>query len=70
MGEPLTEAIERRVRKELGIEVDCIRLVLPEFSYRAAMTNGITEHEWCPVFTARCQTLSVTPDLSEVSASE
>ncbi|WFS26170.1 isopentenyl-diphosphate Delta-isomerase [Rhizobium rhododendri] len=67
-GESLIEAIERRVRKELGIEVNGIRLVLPEFSYRAAITNGITEHELCPVFTARCQTLSVTPDLNEVSA--
>ncbi|MCZ7448249.1 isopentenyl-diphosphate Delta-isomerase [Rhizobium rhizogenes] len=69
-GEPLTEAIERQVRNELGIEVDGIRLVLPEFSYRAAMTNGIAEHELCPVFAARCQTLSVTPNLTEVSAWE
>ncbi len=69
-GEPLTEAVERRAREELGIDVDGIRLVLPEFSYCATMENGITEHELCPVFTARCQTLSVTPDLSEVSAWE
>ncbi|MCA1409260.1 isopentenyl-diphosphate Delta-isomerase [Ensifer sp. IC3342] len=69
-GEPLTEAVERRAREELGIDVDGIRLVLPEFSYCATMGNGITEHELCPVFTARCQTLSVTPDLSEVSAWE
>ncbi|MGI8398178.1 isopentenyl-diphosphate Delta-isomerase (plasmid) [Agrobacterium deltaense] len=69
-GEPLIEAIERRARKELGIGVYGIRLVLPEFSYRASMTNGITEYELCPVFVAHCQTSGVNPDLNEVSAWE
>jgi isopentenyl-diphosphate Delta-isomerase len=43
------DAVRRRVRHELGLEVTDLRLVLPEFSYRAS-AGGIEEHELCPVF--------------------
>lgn len=47
-GEDLAEAAVRRLRFELGLEVDDVRMVLPDFSYRA--TDGrIEENEFCPV---------------------
>ena len=48
-GEDLAEAVRRRARSELGVEVRDLRLVLPDFRYRAVM-NGLVEHELCPVF--------------------
>ncbi len=48
-GEDLAEAVRRRARSELGVEVRSLRLVLPDFRYRAVM-NGLVEHELCPVF--------------------
>ncbi len=51
-GEALTAAITRRVRAEVGAEVVDLRLVLPEFAYRAEM-DGVVEHELCPVHVGR-----------------
>jgi isopentenyl-diphosphate delta-isomerase len=48
-GEPLEDAVRRRLRDELGLEVNNLRLVLPDFAYRAS-AGGIEEHELCPVF--------------------
>ena len=48
-GEDLAEAVRRRARSELGVDVRDLRLVLPDFRYRAVM-NGLVEHELCPVF--------------------
>jgi isopentenyl-diphosphate Delta-isomerase len=48
-GEPVPDAIRRRARRELGIEVGLLRLVLPAFSYRAQML-GLVENEQCPVY--------------------
>lgn len=51
-GEPLDEAVRRRVRQELGFELASLRLVLPAFRYRAVMDTGVVENEMCPVFVA------------------
>lgn len=51
-GEPLEDAVRRRGRAELDIELEEVRLILPEFSYRAEM-NGLVENELCPVVVAR-----------------
>jgi isopentenyl-diphosphate delta-isomerase len=63
-GEALADAVRRRGRQELGVEVGSPRLVLPAFRYRAEH-DGVVEHEMCPVFTARA-TGPPTPDPAEV----
>ena len=49
-GESPADAAIRRLDFELGLEVTDMRMVLPDFSYRA--TDGrIEENEFCPVLT-------------------
>ena len=51
-GEAMEDAVRRHLRDELGIRPDRLRVALPDFTYRAAMDNGIVEHEVCPVYVA------------------
>ena len=51
-GEPIEDAVRRRVGQELGLTLEDLTLVLPGFRYRAVMDNGVTENEMCPVFVA------------------
>ncbi|MCW2903448.1 MAG: isopentenyl-diphosphate Delta-isomerase [Streptosporangiaceae bacterium] len=51
-GEGLREAVLRRLRDELGVFAENLTPLLPEFSYRAEMDNGVVEHERCPVVRA------------------
>ena len=39
-GEAAGDAVRRRVREELGLALDDLRLVLPAFRYRAVMADG------------------------------
>ncbi len=48
-GEAPEDAVRRRLGHELGLAVTDLRLLLPEFAYRAT-ANGIEENELCPVF--------------------
>ena len=50
--ESFEDAVRRRGRHELGIELTNIELVLPSFRYRATDASGVVENEICPVFTA------------------
>ncbi|HET6967827.1 MAG TPA: isopentenyl-diphosphate Delta-isomerase [Ornithinibacter sp.] len=68
-GEDLAEAVRRRARSELGVDVRGLRLVLPDFRYRAQM-NGLVEHELCPVFVGFAADDSLAPDPAEVDAAE
>jgi len=65
-GEPMTEAVVRRVRQELGVEPRGVRVVLPDFRYRAVMDDGTVEHEICPVHVATCDPAALAPDPDEV----
>ncbi|GAA4925651.1 isopentenyl-diphosphate Delta-isomerase [Streptomonospora halophila] len=51
-GEPMEEALHRRAREELGISLEGVAVLLPEFAYRAADASGIVENEFCPVYRA------------------
>lgn len=48
-GEDMAQAVLRRLRDELGMEVSAPELLLPAFRYRAEM-DGVVENEMCPVF--------------------
>ena len=49
-GESTADAVRRRTREELGVEIDDLRLVFPRFRYRAVMGDGVVENEMCPVY--------------------
>ena len=66
-GEDIVHAVRRRVRQELGIGLDDLRVVLPKYRYRAAMPNGTVENEMCPVFVGWTAD-PPTPDPAEVAA--
>lgn len=63
-GEPIEDAVRRRVEQELGTTVTDLRLVLPRFRYRAEQ-EGVVENEMCPVFVGSASG-AVTPDPDEV----
>ncbi|NYE38441.1 isopentenyl-diphosphate delta-isomerase [Nocardioides cavernae] len=63
-GEPMEDAVRRRVPQELGTDVTDLVLVLPRFRYRAEQ-DGIVENELCPVFVGRASG-PVTADPDEV----
>ena len=67
-GEPIESAVRRRVRDELGVELDAMTLVLPRFRYRAVAADGVVENELCPVFRAVAHDRELRPDPVEVAA--
>lgn len=65
-GESLTDALTRRAAQELGTAVDSLRVIAPDFRYRAVDASGIVENEVCPVFAARLAA-PLNPDPAEVA---
>lgn len=62
-GESTEDAIIRRCRFELGVEISSLTPVYSAFRYRATDPNGIVENEVCPVYAARMVSeLSVNND--------
>ena len=64
-GEDPVDAVHRRAADELGLRVDDVRPLLPDFRYRAVMPDGTVENEVCPVFAARALG-QLIPDPDEV----
>ena len=67
-GEVIEDAVRRRARDELGIDLGDVRLILPGFRYRAEL-RGVVENELCPVLVATTADVP-RPDPSEVSTIE
>lgn len=65
-GESPEEAIARRGRHELGITLSDLKVVLPDFRYRAVDASGIVENELCPVYHAVTRD-AVRPNPEEVA---
>jgi isopentenyl-diphosphate delta-isomerase len=62
-GESMDDAIVRRAQRELGIGVGGMRVVLPDFRYRAVDASGIVENEVCPVYRAETtDAVAANPD--------
>jgi len=65
-GEDSAAAITRRLQSELGLQqVSDLRVVLPDFRYRAVAADGVVENEICPVYVAELVGDPV-PDPTEV----
>lgn len=65
-GEDAVEAVTRRVPEELGATPSQLRVVLPDFSYRAIDVSGVVEHEVCPVLVGQIDA-DIHPDPAEVA---
>lgn len=62
LNETNIDAVRRRTKFELGIDLNKLYEILPNFSYKAEM-NGIVENELCPVFVDFSdQELNINPD--------
>jgi isopentenyl-diphosphate delta-isomerase len=65
-GETVEDAARRRLLHELGVHAVDLRLVLPDFAYRASYA-GVEENELCPVLVCRIEEIPL-PRLDEVES--
>lgn len=64
-GEPTIEAAHRRLHEEMGM--NCELRPLLEFTYKAKLDKGLTEHEYDHVFIGHTDSTSI-PNPEEVAA--
>jgi isopentenyl-diphosphate delta-isomerase type 1 len=65
-GETLRQAVARHLAHELGVRPNRVAMAIPDFAYRAEMTDGTVEHELCPVVVASVSG-ALTPNPDEVA---
>ncbi|WP_181276479.1 isopentenyl-diphosphate Delta-isomerase [Brevibacterium oceani] len=65
-GEDDVDAVYRRAKEELGVEVRNISPILPDFRYSATDASGIVEREICPVYRGTIDSRDLSPDPEEV----
>lgn len=65
-GEHHEAAVVRRAAQELGVEVRDLRVIIPDFRYRAVDASGVVENEVCPVYIANIAS-ELRPDATEVA---
>jgi isopentenyl-diphosphate delta-isomerase len=65
-GEMDEDAIIRRAEYELGMKVDDIQVILPNYMYITPPFNGIVENEFCPVYLAKLAS-NPSPNPDEVA---
>ena len=68
-GEAMEDAVRRRAAFELGVEIDDVVCVLPNFGYSAIDASGIEENEHCPVYIARAAS-ALDPNPDEVAETQ
>ncbi len=65
-GENALQAAARRITEELGVHPTDLRVVLPDFRYRAVDASGVVENELCPVIIGQIPA-RIDPDPAEIS---
>lgn len=65
-GEDAVQAATRRIAEELGVPATGLRVVLPDFRYRAVDSGGIVENELCPVLVGHIGE-AIKPDPAEIA---
>jgi isopentenyl-diphosphate Delta-isomerase len=63
--ETIEDAVRRRARYELGMDISHLKVILPEYHYKTPPYRGIIEHEFCPVYFA-VSASEVYPNSDEV----
>ena len=63
--ESTEDAIRRRVKYEIGMEIKDITCIVPVYTYKTPPYRGIIEHEYCPIYVARA-TSQPQPNPKEV----
>ncbi len=64
--ETMQDAINRRVRYELGMQIGDLQIINDSYIYKTPPYNGVIEHEFCPIFVGRA-TQEPDPNPEEVA---
>ncbi|MFM2486228.1 isopentenyl-diphosphate Delta-isomerase [Celerinatantimonas yamalensis] len=53
--EPFSQAVMRRARHELGLNIRAPQLLIDDYRYWAKDASGVIEYEYCPIYWAQAQ---------------